>query len=171
MGSILEQSLASAVRYVQEHIQKGTKMYFDEIPEDFYVPSVYFPVPRSSGRKVSLDSYLITIYFEARFMASENWLAEAAAEQVRDSLLLDNCRIDSMNEDGTSTGMIFHVTNVETILIENGIARLSFGIFHYISKDQQNETKINTVDMVIGNKSAPLYSAWVRATKGVRKNL
>ena len=40
MNINLEQSLAAVVRFIQDNSEEGTQWYFDEIPEDFYVPSV-----------------------------------------------------------------------------------------------------------------------------------
>ena len=51
MNVNLEQSLAAVVRFIQDNSEEGTQLYFDEIPENFYVPSVYFHIPYSAGRK------------------------------------------------------------------------------------------------------------------------
>lgn len=51
MNVNLEQSLAAVVRFIQDNSEEGTQLYFDEIPENFYVPSVYFQIPYSAGRK------------------------------------------------------------------------------------------------------------------------
>lgn len=165
----LEQSLAAAVRYVQDHTEQGVKLYFDEIPENFYVPSVYFPVPRTASKKVTFDTFLVTVYFEVWFMASSDWLAEGAAVGVRDSLLLDNCRIDSFSKDGKSTGKIFHVTDVETNTVESGIVKLSFGIQHYFSKAQDAEASIGKIHLSMAGRPDALYSAWLKATDEQRK--
>lgn len=160
MEIALEQSLAAAVRYVQEHSEEGTKLYFDEIPEKAYVPSIYFPVPKTTIKKVTFETYLTTISFEAWFMASKNWLSEEAAVNVRNALALDDCKIESPNEDGSLTGKVFRVTDVETRLVYYGITRLSFGIQHYLSKERKSGP--NEVHFSI-------YPAWVRATENLRE--
>lgn len=38
MNVNLEQSLAAVVRFIQDNSEEGTQLYFDEIPENFYVP-------------------------------------------------------------------------------------------------------------------------------------
>ena len=38
MEITLEQGLAAVVRYIQDHAEEGTKLYFDELPEDFICP-------------------------------------------------------------------------------------------------------------------------------------
>lgn len=169
MEITLEQSLAAAVRYVQDHLEEGTCLYFDDMPENFCVPSVYFPVPRTVGKKVTFDTYLMTIYFEAWFMANTDWQAEGAAAVVRESLLIDNCRIDSRDIDGNTTGKIFHVTDVETNPVETGIIRLSFGIQHYFSRAQETKSEIGKIVLSMAGKPDTLYSAWIRATESQRK--
>ena len=68
MEITLEQGLAAAVRYIQDHAVEGTKLYFDEIPESFFVPSVYFQIPYTSGRKVTLRSYAVKTTLNCWFM-------------------------------------------------------------------------------------------------------
>ena len=43
----LEQSFASVVRYIQNKADNNAALYFDDLPEAFAVPSLYFPVPRT----------------------------------------------------------------------------------------------------------------------------
>lgn len=165
----LEQVLASAVRYIQERTEKGTALYFDEIPESFYVPSVYFPVPRTQSQKVTLNTYLTTIYFEAWFMASENWIAAEAAAMVRDDILLGDCGIDSVSKDGTFDKKKFRVTDVETIPLEKGIVKLQFEIQHYFSREEIETVCNKKIRISFSAKSSPVYEAWKNATGEFRK--
>lgn len=68
MNVNLEQSLAAVVRFIQDNSEEGTQLYFDEIPENFYVPSVYFQIPYSAGRKATLSSYCTTMTMNIWFI-------------------------------------------------------------------------------------------------------
>jgi len=56
----LEQSIASVIRYIQSTTCL-TDLYIDDLPEAFAVPSLYFPVPRTDTRKVTVDTDLTTV--------------------------------------------------------------------------------------------------------------
>ena len=84
MNVNLEQSLAAVVRFIQDNSEEGTQLYFDEIPENFYVPSVYFQIPYSAGRKATLSSYCTTMTMNIWFMAHLDWDAQAVAASMRD---------------------------------------------------------------------------------------
>ena len=60
----LEQSFASVVRYIQNKADNNAALYFDDLPEAFAVPSLYFPVPRTDTRKVTFSTYLTTLYLD-----------------------------------------------------------------------------------------------------------
>lgn len=89
----LEQSFASVVRYIQNKADNNAALYFDDLPEAFAVPSLYFPVPRTDTRKVTFSTYLTTLYLDTWFMEATDWQAYADAATVRDSLMMDECKV------------------------------------------------------------------------------
>lgn len=166
----LEQYLASAVRYIQLRSDVSPVLYFDNIPENFAVPSIYFPVPRTSSRRVTLQTYLTTIRMEAWFMASSDWLAYAAAAHIRDCILLDGCAIEIMEKDGTPTGKGMRVTEPEISRVDEGIQKLSFELKHYLSKKEIEVVKASNINISRPpGAEATLYQAWISATEEQRK--
>lgn len=168
MEITLEQVLGSAVRYIKDRSEEGTDLYFDDLPENFMVPSIYFPVPRTTSRKVTLDSYLTTIRMEAWFMASKDWMAYNAAAGIRDSILLDGMCIGIVSEKGTKAEKAFPVTNPEISRIDTGMVRLSFSAQHYFSAEPEPVIKTEKIVLSgIGKKS--FYQTWREATKTQRE--
>ena len=92
----LEQSFASVVRYIQNKADNNAALYFDDLPEAFAVPSLYFPVPRTDTKKVTFSTYLTTLYLDTWFMEATDWQAYADAATVRDSLMMDECKVNIM---------------------------------------------------------------------------
>ena len=131
MDMVLEQDLAAIVRYIQDNAEEGTRLYFDEIPEDFYVPSVYFQVPFTAGRKVTLRSFSVTMTMNIWFMASADWDAYAKVADMRDCIMLDNCVIPVVDKAGNETGRALRVTPPGTRRIDEGIVQLSFSFDTY----------------------------------------
>ena len=155
MEITLEQGLAAAVRYIQDHAVEGTKLYFDEIPESFFVPSVYFQIPYTSGRKVTLRSYAVKTTLNCWFMERYDWDAEAKAADMRDMLLLDNCCIPVYEENGTKVGYAVRVAEPETRKIDEGIVQLSFSFEVYFHPGQSHE------------KMQRMYTAWNNIKRAV----
>lgn len=127
----LEQSIASVVRFILDNDVEGSKAYFDEIPDSYYSPSIYFPVPYVEGQQVTLRSYLNTITFVAWFQARTDWEAEARVAKVRDTLTLSRLRIPILNKDGTETGQKIAVEQPQQRKIEEGIVSLSIPVKDY----------------------------------------
>lgn len=165
----LEQCLASAVRYIQNHAGFEGAPYFDEEPEEYRVPSLYFPVPWTQSKKVTLASYRSTLIFQCQFMASTDWEAYQTAINVRDCLLLDGCCIPMMNKDGTVSDSAVRILEPEVRKIERGIVQLSFDIQHYFTPTRPNGQK--AMNFIFNGLVKPdsLYEAWFAATEELRK--
>lgn len=157
MDITLEQSLAAAVRYIQDNAIEGTKLYFDEIPEDFYVPSVYFQVPYTAGKKVTLRSYRTTLTMNCWFMEAKDWDAYARAADMRDCLMMDDCKIPVFNEDGEPTGTCLRIGEPDTHKIDEGIVQLSFTIDAYFHPEKSH------------TKMQQLHIAWKNITQKIKE--
>ena len=164
----LEQSFASAVLYIQNHSGIDTAPYFDEEPEAFIVPSMYFPVPWTRSKKVTLSTYRSTLIFNCHFMASTDWEAYQTAVNVRDSILLDSCCIPLMNEDGTVSKSSLRIAEPEVKRIERGIVQLSFELQHYFTPTKTS-TRIENFFYEGLIKIDSVYEAWYAATEELRK--
>ena len=148
MNINLEQSLAAVVRFIQDNSEEGTQLYFDEIPEDFYVPSVYFQIPYTAGRKATLSSYCTTMTMNIWFMAHLDWEAQAQAASMRDEIMLHDCLVPVVDEDEKKTGKALRVTPPSTRKIDEGIVQLSFSFDVYFHLKKQ------------GEKMQKLYLVW-----------
>lgn len=69
MSSIdMDQYVGSAIRYITDHADEGTAVYFGDVPENFKVPSIYFPASRTVMRKTGLSGvFTSTIHFQCFF--------------------------------------------------------------------------------------------------------
>lgn len=127
----LEQSFASVVRYIQNKADNKAALYFDDLPEAFAVPSLYFPVPRTDTKKVTFSTYLTTLYLDTWFMEATDWQAYADAATVRDSLMMDECKVNLMKKDGTLDDKYIRLTDPSTSPVDTGIVKMTCAIKHY----------------------------------------
>lgn len=148
MEITLEQGLAAVVRYIQDHSEEGTKLYFDELPEDFYVPSVYFQIPFTSGRKATLRTYCTAITLNCWFMEAQDWDAYAKAAEMRDSIMLDNCVVPLYDVEGNQTGRGIRTGVPDTRKIADGTVQLSLSFDIYFHPEEEHQ------------KMQKLYIAW-----------
>lgn len=166
--SNLGQSLASAVSYIQNHSSIEALLYFDEIPEEFVVPSIYFPVPRVICKKVTLASFCFTVMVNCQFMAVDQWEAYQYAADVRDHLLVDHCAIPILKKDGLPEGNYMRITEPEIRNIDHRSVQLSFDLKQYVSFEKTEEVKAKDIIFAGIVKKEELKDVWMAATKEQR---
>jgi hypothetical protein len=162
MDIILEQNLAAVARYIQDNTEDGTVLYFDEIPEDFFVPSVYFQAPYTSGRKQTLRSYSTTITMNCWFMDLKDWDAYGKASDMRDNIMLDDCKIPIFDRSGKDTGRTLRVKEPETRKIDEGIVQLTITFDSYFHAEKSKATGVDKVQK--------FYIAWNKEKQDIEEN-
>lgn len=166
--SNLGQCLASAVSYIQAHSSIAAPPYFDEIPEAFVVPSIYFPVPRVRCKKVTLASYCFTVMVNCQFMAVDEWEAYQYAVEVQNDFVLDHCAIPILNKDGQPEGSYVRITEPEIRNIDQRMVQLSFELKQYVSFAETEEVKAEDIKFAGIVKKEALQNIWRTATKEQR---
>lgn len=165
----LEQSFASVVRYIQNKADNNAALYFDDLPEAFAVPSLYFPVPRTDTRKVTFSTYLTTLYLDTWFMEATDWQAYADAATVRDSLMMDECKVNLMKKDGTLDDKYIRLTDPSTSSVDTGIVKMTCAIKHYYSLNRETGGTVNKINISGLFGTDATYQAWYKATEELRK--
>ena len=165
----LEQSFASVVRYIQNKADNNAALYFDDLPEAFAVPSLYFPVPRTDTRKVTFSTYLTTLYLDTWFMEATDWQAYADAATVRDSLMMDECKLNLMKKDGTLDDKYIRLTDPSTSSVDTGIVKMTCAIKHYYSLNRETGGTVNKINISGLFGTDATYQAWYKATEELRK--
>lgn len=135
MEIALDQAMASIIRYVQDKAGEGTKFYYEDVPESFYVPSVFFPVPSTTSKIATLSTCRITLSVDIWFMRRNNWDAYKAAMDMQNLILTDGRRIPIVAEDGTFAGKNLLLEEVGTRKIDEGIVQLSIRANLYTRKE------------------------------------
>lgn len=139
MDITLEQSLASAIRYIQDNTVEGTKYYFGEIPEDYEVPSIYFQPPYTTGSKATLRSYRTRMTLNIWFMESSTWDAKKKALDMMERIMLDECKFPLVKPSGEKSEFGLRVTEPDVRKIENGIVQLTFSFDTYFHPEKDTQ--------------------------------
>lgn len=162
MEITLEQAFASIIRYVQDHATAGDKLYFDELPESFVVPSIYFPVPVTESSKATFDTWLTEIYVDVWFMGATDWAASNEACKIRDALLSDECCIDIYEVNGNTSGKKMRLTPPRTSKISERCMKLTVRLRHYhgFTKDEKS---INSIHINGPVSTDIVTDAWISA--------
>jgi len=83
--------------------------YYDELPEGFVVPSVYFPQPEIDSSGDTLNAYAFNYAWFIKFFALDKPSVYALALLVLASIKRERNRIPLIDEDGNKTGRTFRV--------------------------------------------------------------
>lgn len=156
MNITLEQSLGSAIRYIQE-IDESNYAYFDYIPEDFIIPSLYFPVPLTDSRQVTLSSFRVTLALDCWFLDKTDWEANARAVAVRDQMIMDRLIIPIISPKEEETGKGFRIDQPEIQQIDEGTVKLSFEIKTYLRPEEEKQLTWH------------FYNVWKNTTQLLRR--
>lgn len=105
---MLEQEIASIIKFVLEKSGNPTP-YYNEVPEGFLLPSVYFPVPEVSSSGDTLATYSLNFILFVKFFhidvrrAYERGLSALTAIRAARNL------IPLIDESGEKTGRGFRL--------------------------------------------------------------
>lgn len=156
MTITMEQYHGSIARYIIDNSVEGITAYFGKLPENFAVPSVFFPVPRTETRKAALNHWYRTVFhFECNFFACDDWNAYKAAVTVRDKMIEDDFWIPVYEEDGTETKYAFKCGNPTLENLEEGTENMSFDFENFVDVDPARGKIIETANITEERKPDP----------------
>jgi len=105
---MLEQEIASIIKYTLEKAGNPSP-YYDEVPEGFLVPAVYFPVPEISSRGDTFASYAFSYTWFIKFFHIDTPTAHAIGVGVLTALQRDRNLIPLIGDDGEKIGKNFRI--------------------------------------------------------------
>ncbi len=103
MRAILEQELASIIRFILDATTGLTPYYWD-VPEGFVVPSVFFPPPVTTSDGDTFTTYALGYEWYIKFFASTDGEAQTSAMTALDAICAARRLIPIIDEQGAPTG-------------------------------------------------------------------
>lgn len=100
---MLDQEIASIIRFT--HREAGSPSpYYEEIPEGFLLPAVYYPTPEARTRGDTLQTYAMEYTWFIKFFHLDMPRAYELAFTALTALQASRCLIPLITLDGAPTG-------------------------------------------------------------------
>lgn len=97
-------SIANALWQFGKLENNDLKPIFHNMPEQFPVPSIYFPNPEILSDRDTLSSFIFTYSLNAKVFSTSNEDAFLIASNIQRELAMHKWRVPILNQDGSETG-------------------------------------------------------------------
>jgi len=121
---LIEQEMASVMRFVLD-ASENPYPYYEEIPEGFLVPAVYFPVPEIETDNDTLSTYKLTYVWNINFFHKDTQGAHSMVLKVMEKLKRNRNKVTIINEDGSETEKSFYVKGSRITEAESGNVQMT----------------------------------------------
>jgi len=120
---VLEQELASIMRFILDATDSPAP-YYHTIPEDFLVPSVYFPTPEITSDGETFLTYRLDYVWYISFFHSTTEDAYAMAHKALTAIKEARNLIPLISDTGAATGKGLRTKDPELKKVADGAYRL-----------------------------------------------
>ncbi len=121
---VLEQELASIMNFCYENSGKPA-VYYYKMPEDFAVPSLYFPTPEITTIGETFLTYAIDYMWIINCFHTHSELAYALGFDILTSLKVHRNLIPLLDETGKGTGQGLRLNDPSLKVVDTGAAQLT----------------------------------------------
>ena len=119
----MEQEIASIIKFVLAEAGNPTP-YYDEVPQDFFIPSVFFPVPELDTDGETFKTYRIRFSWFIKFFHRTTPEAYDMAMAVLTALKRARNLVPLIDTDGTETGEKLRLRDPRAKKIDSGVCQL-----------------------------------------------
>ncbi len=99
--------------------------YENNVPENFAVPSLYFPPAEQASSGSALNSYQLKYSVYAKVFALTRREAGELAGKIVKGIMDRQCRLPVFREDGTDSGMILKLDPPTSWVVDEGMAQVT----------------------------------------------
>ncbi|MCY7575904.1 phage tail terminator family protein [Bacillus pumilus] len=142
--------VGAIMNYCYKHF--SVKVYEKEIPEQFQIPSMYFPAASTNTGNDTVSTFLKTYTLNIKVFHKDSGQAHDAAESIVDTLSADRNIIQMISEDGEPLDQYVRIKRAETRIADQGVATivLTWDSAYWYNRDAQPSLDdINFSDGVI----------------------
>ncbi|MGE6857490.1 phage portal protein [Bacillus pumilus] len=146
----MNQEVGSIMHYCYRKFP--VKVYEKKIPEQFQIPSMYFPAAWVNTRNDTVSTFLKTYTLHIKVFHKDSEQAHDAAESIVDALSADRNFIQMVNVEGEPLDQYVRIKRAETRNGDQGVATivLTWDSAYWYNRDEQPSLDdINFSDGVI----------------------
>lgn len=99
--------------------------YEDNVPEDFAIPSLYFPPAEQASSGSALNSYQLKYTIYAKVFALTRREAGELAGKIVKGIMERQCRLPVFHENGTDSQMILKLDPPTSWIVDEGMAQVT----------------------------------------------
>ena len=147
----MEQYEASLARVCLE-LSGINELYDEQVPEDFKVPSLYFPPKEVDPNASALNSFEEASTLYIQLFASTRTHAEELAHKIVKGIMLKRCRIPVYNVDGTDSGALLKLDTPTARVVDEGVAQITVTYRVHYSFTEASVPKASSVNINMGQK-------------------
>lgn len=138
---MLEQELASIARFIFDNTGIQA-VYYNEMPESFQTPSLYFPVPEVMTRGDTMNSYALVYSWYVKVFDKRSNTAYNKAFNALNAIKQKRNLIPLINPDGTPQQKGIRIRDPMLTKLDTGVVQLK------IDWDSVREFEKSTVEKV-----------------------
>lgn len=114
--------------------------YEENLPEDFAVPSLYFPAAEDMPARSALGSYKSEYSIYAKLFATSDREAVELAEKIAQGIMSLDCRLPVYESNGKDTGMIVKLEPPAIRLSDTHVAQITlvYKVIRLYKRQKQN---------------------------------
>lgn len=101
------------------------KIYELEVPQNFEVPSIYFPPPRVFDGNDTNQTYVKTYSLSVKLFHRDSKQAYKEAETISDAINSNRNIVPLLDPDGSKTGDYLRISRVEVRIADSGVATIA----------------------------------------------
>lgn len=147
---MLEQELASIARFIFDNTGIQA-VYYNEMPESFQTPSLYFPVPEVMTRGDTMNSYALVYSWYVKVFDKRSNTAYNKAFNVLNAIKRKRNLIPLINPDGTLAGGGIRVKDPRLSKLDTGVVQI-----------QIDWDSIRSFDVTSADKVMKVIFEWIK---------
>lgn len=134
MEVLLQQEYAAVKKFIIDCLD-DIYPYFENIPENFIVPSIFFPAVEITSLKETLNTFGFSAFADVVLYDKSTNDASFKAQKVVYNINLKHCKIPIYTKDGEETPEIVRVDLPEVSKIDEGVYQIHISWDSKISFD------------------------------------
>lgn len=121
---MLEQEIASIIKYILEASGKEISPYYYSVPEKFVVPSCYFPVPEVNSYGDTFNTYVLEYMWKVIFFHNKTQEAYLYAIKTLEAIRKKRNLIPLIDVNGEYTGSGIRIDDPIIKPVDEGAVQL-----------------------------------------------